>query len=46
MSKYIILDSNLILSLNGYQLQIRRKRRGRLCVVDPWVRDESAEISA
>ena len=26
---------------NGYQLQIRRKRRGRLCVVDPWVRDES-----
>ena len=26
---------------NGYQLQIRRKRHGRLCVVDPWVRDKS-----
>tara|TARA_B100000683_G_scaffold256760_1_gene277611 strand:+ start:5185 stop:5628 length:444 start_codon:yes stop_codon:yes gene_type:complete len=26
---------------NGYQLQVRRKHRGRLKVVDPWVRNKT-----
>ena len=26
---------------NGYQLQVRRKHRGKLKVVDPWVRDKT-----